>query len=114
MKKWLQVSLVILIAISLVAIPGCTQAPAKPVAVMTELTTTPAPTSTTAITTTATAAAVQATPTKRLDIAAEDARQRLQCNNGIGTLDYCLEVADKQGIPREVMKKWFCSNSNAC
>ncbi|WP_321504739.1 hypothetical protein [uncultured Methanoregula sp.] len=51
---------------------------------------------------------------KSLEIKADEVREQWQCELGIGTLDYCLKIADKYGISRDSMKKSFCSESNAC
>jgi len=40
-------------------------------------------------------------------------REELSCTQGMGELDYCLHIADKHGISREIMKKMWCQ-TNTC
>jgi hypothetical protein len=51
---------------------------------------------------------------ERLDVAANEARETLQCMQGVGGLDYCLKIADKYGIARDSMKQSYCSTDPFC
>jgi hypothetical protein len=40
-------------------------------------------------------------------------KEELSCSQGMGDLEYCLQVADKHGISRELMKRSWCQ-TNTC
>jgi len=64
-----------------------------------------------------TVAATTPTPaptSQRLDVAANQARELMQCERGIGGLDYCLNVGKKSGISNEEMELRYCRNTNDC
>ncbi len=48
-----------------------------------------------------------------LEIRASKAREQLSCMQGMGDLEYCLQIADKYGISRDTMKKSWCQ-TNTC
>ena len=53
------------------------------------------------------------TPSNPYEASAINSREQLQCMQGVGSLEYCLALADKYGISRDMMKSAWC-RTNTC
>jgi len=52
-------------------------------------------------------------PKNPCEAAGDMALELLHCTQGVGSLEYCYEVADRNGMSHEQMKKFYC-RTTAC